>query len=50
MKNIPISLEIRGNNLANLSITSFTGIEYGNTKNLSYQCLIPQKIYADQCI
>ena len=48
MRDILISLETRENNLATLSLTSFTGIEYGNIKNFSYQCLIPQKSYADQ--
>ena len=47
MRNFLISLEIRENIIATLSLTSFTGIEYGNIKNFSYQCLIPQKIYAD---
>ena len=40
MRNFLISLEIRENIIATLSLTSFTGIEYGNIKNFSYQCLI----------
>ena len=40
MRNFLISLEIQENDLATLSLTSFAGIEYGNIKNFSYQCMI----------